>query len=248
MKVVFHEDFYRHYNSDPAAEPGRMEAVMEAVAGRVDLVTPQPADIEDIQAVHTESHIRHVKGIGLHEIASLAAGGAVLASEIGMNEPCFALVRPPGHHASSNTAWGFCFYNNMAIAMERLKRNGAIEKAHILDFDLHFGDGTVNILGKKGYVTIHNPEAHDRASYIREIDGRLSAADADVFAVSAGFDNHEQDWGGLLSTDDYRTIGSMVREAADKRGAGVFALLEGGYNHRVLGMNVWAFIQGLKGG
>jgi acetoin utilization deacetylase AcuC-like enzyme len=106
----------------------------------------------------------------------------------------------------------------------------------------------VNILGKKGYVTIHNPEAHDRASYIREIDGRLSAADADVFAVSAGFDNHEQDWGGLLSTDDYRTIGSMVREAADKRGAGVFALLEGGYNHRVLGMNVWAFIQGLKGG
>jgi acetoin utilization deacetylase AcuC-like enzyme len=91
--------------------------------------------------VHTESHIRHVKGIGLHEIASLAAGGAVLASEIGMNEPCFALVRPPGHHASSNTAWGFCFYNNMAIAMERLKRNGAIEKAHILDFDLHFGTG-----------------------------------------------------------------------------------------------------------
>jgi hypothetical protein len=41
MKVVFHEDFYRHYNSDPAAEPGRMEAVMEAVAGRVDLVTPR---------------------------------------------------------------------------------------------------------------------------------------------------------------------------------------------------------------
>ncbi|HOJ14653.1 MAG TPA: histone deacetylase family protein [Deltaproteobacteria bacterium] len=246
MKVVFHEDFYRHYTSDPAAEPGRLEAVMEAIAGRVELIEPEPAALEDIQAVHTEAHIQHIKRIGLHEIASLAAGGAIKAAVTGMEEPCFALIRPPGHHASANTAWGFCFYNNMAVAIERLRREGKIERAHILDFDLHFGDGTVNILGRKGYVTIHNPESHERASYLKEVEERLAVAEADVFAVSAGFDNHEQDWGGLLATDDYRVMGAMVREAALKRGAGLFAILEGGYNHRVLGSNVLALIEGME--
>jgi len=247
MKVVFHEEFYSHYTSDPAADPGRLEAVMEVIAGRVELVTPKPASASDIEAVHTPAHIQHVTRIGLHPIASLAAGAAIMAASIGMREPCFGLIRPPGHHASANSAWGFCFYNNMAVAVEHLRRNGVITRAHILDFDLHYGDGTVNILGKKGYATIHNPSSHDRASYLKEVQAELDRAEADVFCISAGFDNHEQDWGGLLTTEDYRAMGSMVREAASRRNAGLFALLEGGYNHRVLGMNVWALIQGMEG-
>src|SRR5437763_1816258 len=118
MKVIFHEDFYKVYTSDPAAEVGRIEAVMEVISGKVELITAQNAILDDIEAVHTPAHMERVKHMGLHDIASLAAGGAIQAAEIGMKEPCFALIRPPGHHASSDSAWGFCFYSNMAIAIE----------------------------------------------------------------------------------------------------------------------------------
>jgi acetoin utilization deacetylase AcuC-like enzyme len=248
MKVIFHEDFYKVYTSDPAAEEGRIEAVMEVISNKVDLIMAQNATLDDIEAVHTPTHIERVKNLGLHDIASLAAGGAIQAAEIGMKEPCFALIRPPGHHASSDSAWGFCFYSNMAIAIEHMKRSGAIESAYVLDFDLHYGDGTVNILGKKGYVKIFNPNSHERVSYLNEVVGELEHIKADIIGISAGFDNHEEDWGGVLSTDDYRQIGKLVRETAKRIGAGYFAILEGGYNHRVLGHNVLALIQGMEGG
>ncbi|MGD0210790.1 MAG: histone deacetylase family protein [Desulfomonilia bacterium] len=247
MKVVFHEDFYKVYTSDPAAEDGRIEAVMEVIGGKVDLVTALKAQIEDIEAIHTKAHIDRIKNMGLHEIASMAAGGAIQTAEIGLTEPCFGLIRPPGHHASSDSAWGFCFYSNMAIAMDHLKRKGAIKSAYVLDFDLHYGDGTVNILGKKGYVQIHNPKSSERKSYLKEVAGELENFKADIIGISAGFDNHEEDWGGVLNTDDYRQIGRLVRETANRTGAGFFAILEGGYNHRVLGHNAWALMQGMDG-
>ena len=203
--------------------------------------------MEDIEAVHTLSHINRVKNQGLHEIASLAAGGAIQAARIGMKEPCFGLIRPPGHHASSDSAWGFCFYSNMAIAIDHLKRTGAIQSAYVLDIDLHYGDGTVNILGNKGYVQIYNPGASDSSSYLKEVARKLEDVKTDIIGISAGFDNHEQDWGGVLSTDDYRQIGRLVRETAQRIGAGFFAILEGGYNHHVLGHNTWALIQGMEG-
>jgi acetoin utilization deacetylase AcuC-like enzyme len=246
MKVIFHEDFYKVYTSDPAAEDGRIEAVMEVISNKVDLVMAQKATLDDLEAVHTPAHIERVRNMGLHEMASLAAGGAIQAAEIGMKEPCFALIRPPGHHASSDSAWGFCFYSNMAIAIERMKRSGAIESAYVLDFDLHYGDGTVNILGKKGYVKIFNPNSAERVSYLKEVVGELEHVKADIIGISAGFDNHEEDWGGVLSTDDYLQIGRLVRETAKRIGAGYFAILEGGYNHRVLGHNVLALIQGME--
>jgi acetoin utilization deacetylase AcuC-like enzyme len=68
-----------------------------------------------------------------------------------------------------------------------------------------------------------------------------------MIGLSAGFDNHVEDWGGLLNTEDYRHIGRMARAAADRCGAGCFGILEGGYNHAVLGRNVMALIEGLAG-
>lgn len=245
MKVVFHEDFRRCYSRDPAAAPGRIEAVEEALKGRVTFVAPLPAAEDDIAAVHTPEHMENVRGEGVYDIAALAAGGAILAAEIGMDEPCFALVRPPGHHASGGSSWGFCYFNNMAVALERLRRAGKIKSAFILDFDLHFGDGTVNILSPKGYATILNPSAADRQAYLEMVRKALAEASCDVFAVSAGFDNHQEDWGGLLATDDYLQMGLFVREASRRCEAGCFAILEGGYNHRVLGRNALAFLEGM---
>ena len=245
MKVIFHEKFYGVYAGDPAAAPGRMEAIVDVIRPYVDMVEPQPATEDQIAAVHTHSHIERVKRQGVYEVASLAAGGAIKAAEIGLNEPCFGLIRPPGHHASSDSAWGFCYFNNMAIAVEHLKKTGRIDKAYVLDIDLHYGDGTVNILGNREYVTIHNVEATTRDAYLEDIRREMEVCDADIIGISAGFDNHEDDWGGTLKTEDYREIGSLVRKAAMRRNAGCFAILEGGYNHEVLGKNVLALIEGL---
>ena len=246
MKVVFHDDFYQIYTSDPAADAGRMEAVVEVIGPHVEFITAQNASDADIEAVHTPSQIDYVKRHGLHPIATLAAGGAIQAATIGLDEPCFGLIRPPGHHASANSSWGFCYYNNMAVAIAHLKREGRISSAYVLDIDLHYGDGTVNILGNKDYVQIHNLGTSDRNAYLKEVEAEMEQCTADIIGISAGFDNHRQDWGGVLATEDYHEIGKMVRQAALRNNRGCFAILEGGYNHRVLGHNVLALMEGMS--
>ncbi len=84
-----------------------------------------------------------------------------------------------------------------------------IEQALILDFDLHFGDGTNNIFeGSK--IKYFHPEAGNREEFIEQIARKFNEEkDYSILAVSAGFDRHIEDWGGLLTTDDYRTIGRV---------------------------------------
>lgn len=246
MKIIFHEDFYQVYTTDPAAAQGRMEAIVAAVDDVAEFVTARPADVETVAAIHTREHVARVQRSGPYALAVLAAGAAIQAADIALNEPAFALVRPPGHHASSDSAWGFCYFNNMAIAVDALKRKGAIQTAYVLDIDLHFGDGTVNILGQKDYVSVYNVQAHDRQAYLDEIAGEMTGCAADIIGISAGFDNHRDDWGGLLLTEDYTEIGYMVRKAARGCQGACFGVLEGGYNHSVLGANVRALLQGLS--
>ena len=246
MKVVFHEDFYKVYTSDPAASAGRMESIVEAIDSKVEFVRAQPATQKDIESAHTQTHMDFIRQSGLYEIARLAAGGAVQAASIGLAEPAFGLIRPPGHHASADSSWGFCFFNNMAVALQTLKNKGQIKTAYVLDIDLHYGDGTVNILESKNYVTVHNVEASDRQSFLGEIEKKLDGCQVDLIGISAGFDNHRDDWGGLLLTQDYFKIGKLVKAAASRSGGGCFGILEGGYNHQVLGQNVMAMIEGLS--
>lgn len=245
MKVIFHEDFYQVYSSDPASASGRMEAIVHLIGKKHKLIPGLPAAETDIDAVHTERHIQRVRLDGVYDIALLAAGAAIQAATIGMKEPAFALIRPPGHHASEDSAWGFCYFNNMAVALTHLLRKGLIRKASVLDFDLHYGDGTVNILGGQDHVHIFNPSASNRNIYLRTVEDFLREQQTDMIGISAGFDNHAEDWGGLLLTEDYREMGRMVKETAGRIGAGYFAILEGGYNHRVLGRNVLALLEGM---
>lgn len=245
MRVYFHTDFYGVYTADPAAAAGRMEVVVDTIAPHVDLYSFPPAAESDLLAVHPKDHIERIRHQGLYDVAALAAGGAIQAAETGMVEPSFGLIRPPGHHASANSCWGFCFFNNMAISLYRLRSTGRIETAFILDFDLHYGDGNVNILDHEPWVDILNPESRDRQSYLNDVKNALETTTADVIAVSAGFDNHVKDWGGLLTTADYRTMGVWARKAASRNNGGCYGILEGGYNHEVLGGNVLAFLRGL---
>jgi len=246
MKIIFDERFHAVYTSDPAAAAGRMEAIVQSLPTDAEIITPPPATEEQILLAHTKSHVRSVRNQGLYDIAALAAGGAIETARIGLSEPAFGIIRPPGHHASADSAWGFCFFNNIAVALLALRNEKRFETALVLDVDLHFGDGTVNILGNRDWVSVYNIARDSRREYMGEVERILSHAEADIIAVSAGFDNHRLDWGGLLATEDYHAIGRMVRQTATACGGGCFALLEGGYNHSVLGQNVTAMINGLS--
>ncbi len=80
-----------------------------------------------------------------YEIALLASGGALQLADSVMNGEAdngFALLRPPGHHAESDRAMGFCMFNNVAIAARYLQSQYNVEKVMILDWDVHHGNGT----------------------------------------------------------------------------------------------------------
>jgi len=78
------------------------------------------------------------------------------------------------------------------------------------------------------------------------VEDFLSGHPADIIGISAGFDHHLEDWGGLLHTEDYHVMGRMVNRSAGKTGGGCFAILEGGYNHDVIGENAAALIKGMR--
>jgi acetoin utilization deacetylase AcuC-like enzyme len=250
MKIIFHERFYEVYSSDPAAAAGRMESITKVVEGQYEFIPPDPATDEDLKRVHTEVHIQRTKSSRqIYEIGLLAAGGAILAAEMAwQGEPSFGLIRPPGHHASPDSCWGFCYFNNMAVGIQSLIAKGKVEKAFILDFDLHFGDGTDCFFkANQNVVYFHPPGAHGR-DCVRAIQNRLEHAERfDILGVSAGFDRHVDDWGGLLETADYGKIGALIKSCSRRICQGRrFALLEGGYNHTVLGQNVESFLSGLS--
>ncbi len=126
---------------------------------------PNPATEQDLLRVHTKRHIDNMVAISSQggrlfgpeaygcsiseEIARLSAGGALQAVDIAMNddEPnqAYALIRPPGHHASSDQAMGFCLYNNVAIAARYAQETYGLERVAIVDWDVHHGNGTQEI-------------------------------------------------------------------------------------------------------
>jgi len=249
MKVIFHERFYEVYTADPAAAAGRMEAIVAALGKDFEFKTPLAASDKDLGLIHTPRHIESVKrDKEVYEVAVLSAGGAIQASDLAWEgEPAFGLIRPPGHHASPDSCWGFCYFNNISVAVQRLMKQGKVNKALILDFDLHFGDGTENSFFGNSSVDYFHPEGSSGQEFVRTIQRHLDRGSKfDILAVSAGFDRHVEDWGGLLETQDYREIGSLVKIYSQKICQGRrFGVLEGGYNHEVLGHNVRAFIEGM---
>ena len=252
--VVFHPDYLKVYAEEPAANPGRIESILKELQGLPDyiFVQPEPATEADIMSVHTPDYIEDVRLIGaeLYNTALLSAGGAILASQAAMaGQVPMAINRPPGHHASASSRWGFCYFNNIAIAVKKLLDENRIGRALIVDFDLHFGDGTSNIFQYDSRVTYYHTEiGGDRTEQITALGRFLNEAQGyDILAVSAGFDAGKLDWGGIFEIQDYTTMGTLLKKAAERNCDGKrFAVLEGGYNNTVLGKNVKAFLEGFR--
>lgn len=251
MKIIFSEEFFTSYAIEPAADPGRLDHAYKLLKGKYSFAEPEPCDEKDILLVHVPQLIYFTQTDAvLYRTAKLAAGAAIFASRCAMEgETAFALCRPPGHHASEDYQWGYCYFNNVAIAVQKLLEEKKIEKALIIDFDLHFGDGTDKIFKNSPQVQYFHIPGRTPEAVLENLQNFLSDKSCDLVAVSAGFDRHEHDWGGMLPTSAYRDLGKMLMEFARSKCQGrLFAVLEGGYNRIALGESIYAFLEGLTEG
>ncbi|MFX0107127.1 MAG: histone deacetylase [Candidatus Hodarchaeota archaeon] len=93
--------------------------------------------------------------------ALYSLGGALFAAELVAEEDCrhaFALVRPPGHHATTSSSMGLCFFNNVAVAARKILSENGVKKVSILDIDDHFGNGTAEIFYEDSsvqFISLH---------------------------------------------------------------------------------------------
>ncbi len=251
MKVVFHERFLESYTRDPASSPGRLDQAYHELNSRYSFVQARPCSENDILLVHNPRHFEHVKrDAEVFEAAMLAAGATIEAAFIaGKGEPAFALCRPPGHHASPDSCWGFCYFNNVAVAVKKYRKSYPDARVLIVDFDLHYGDGTANAFrGDSAVLFYELPDRNNRQS-IAYLEDYLKNCRVDLLAVSAGFDRHVNDWGGMLTTDDYKQIGKILGEYTGQHcNYRLFAALEGGYNSRALAESIVSFLEGVQEG
>ncbi|ACM33740.1 MULTISPECIES: histone deacetylase family protein [Diaphorobacter] len=173
--------------------------------------------------------------------AALAATDAVMAGEI---ENAFCSVRPPGHHATRTKAMGFCFFNNVAIAAKYALQRYNLKRVAVVDFDVHHGNGTEDILAgdpralmvsifqhpfypycgdqepASNMLNVPVP-AYTKGMEVRDIVDmvwmpRLESFKPEMIFVSAGFDAHREDDMGQLSLNeqDYAWITMRVKDVA----------------------------------
>jgi len=172
MTVVYHKRYLDHLQDQGHPErPERLTALMgrleeEGLDDRI--VEPEPATPDDLMLVHTRGLLDHIRFFGeghldintycrpeTYDIALLSAGGAIEAIRRGYSRkaPAFCFSRPPGHHAGGDFFGGFCYFNNMAVAIEKLKKERTdVEKVAIVDIDVHHGNGTSDVFYKRSDV------------------------------------------------------------------------------------------------
>jgi acetoin utilization deacetylase AcuC-like enzyme len=252
LKIVYHEDYLTAYFTAAVESPLRAKVIYNKLRPHYETLSPSPASMVDILRVHTQEHLDRVRqeGKDIFETALMAAGGALTAARTALaGESAFAIVRPPGHHARRSSFAGFCFFNNMAVALAALLESGAIQSAAVVDFDMHWGDGTADIFSATSAVTIVDVCARGRDVYLKTmLDEMDRLPHVDLIGACAGFDLYARDWGLLLETADYHGIGTAIRRLALEKARGrVFAVLEGGYFLNDLGVNALAFCRGLEG-
>lgn len=250
--LITHPAFLKHDTGEYHPErPDRMRAIDKALSAPIfDELFHREAPLRDddktyIAMTHGPAHlanvtaaVEHIGGSGRHidsdtvasagtwEAARRAVGAGLDAVDLVMEGKvtnAFCQVRPPGHHAESNRAMGFCFFNNIAIAAHYARAKHGAERIAVVDFDVHHGNGTQEIFWSDKdlfYGSTHQMPLFPGTGSLNETgvgnifnaplrsgDGREAFEEAfrsrildplhdfspDVLLISAGFDAHQRD-------------------------------------------------------
>ena len=253
--------------------------LVSGVGDALDRREAPPASLSDVELAHTRMYIASLRGLSAQlaeEInaggpahtqidpdtsmnvhtwdaalrgagAALAATDAVIAGEL---ENAFCAVRPPGHHACRDKAMGFCFLNNVAIAARYALERHGLKRVAVVDFDVHHGNGTEDILAgdervlmvgifqhplypfsgtehpASNMVNVPVP-AYTKGMDVRELIEtlwipRLEEFKPEMIFISAGFDAHREDDLGQLGLveQDFAWITSRVKDVARRHAKG----------------------------
>ena len=234
MKILFNSKFLQH-NSDSYAE-GRYR--IEGFTSSIDELDSNGE--EYITLVHSASYLRMVSDACMnhqvlaevylspesYQAACLAVGLTVMAAE--GND--FAVVRPPGHHAKAERADGFCLFNNIAIAAQKLVNEG--KKIFILDIDGHHGDGTQEIFyhsEKVLFCSIHQQYAYPGTGMQNETGAGDGLGYTMNFPLPAGSGDSEM----------LEAVDAAIKRAEEFEPdvVGVSAGFDGYMDDRLLGLN-----------
>lgn len=175
---------HRTHESHPE-QPGRVTAILERLKAdglfeESKIIAPRAATDEEILRCHSAEYLRIVHedvAEGLHrlstgdtplsprslEIALMAAGGLLTAVDevmAGRVRNAFAVVRPPGHHATPKKGMGFCLFNNVAVAARHAQSMHGAARVLIVDWDVHHGNGTQDIFYEDGTVLFFDTHQH----------------------------------------------------------------------------------------
>ncbi|PIU56332.1 MAG: histone deacetylase, partial [Chloroflexi bacterium CG07_land_8_20_14_0_80_45_17] len=166
--LVYDPIYLEHDTGSHPENSQRLVAIMShlektGTKEKLTCLPPHPASIEELEMVHAPEYISQIKSRAAdgggwldadtvmcpksYEVALYAVGGGLTGVEAVMKgevDSVVALVRPPGHHALSNRAMGFCIFNNVAIAAKYALANFNLSRVLIVDFDVHHGNGTQN--------------------------------------------------------------------------------------------------------
>ncbi|AZT83447.1 histone deacetylase family protein [Marinobacter sp. NP-4(2019)] len=266
----YHDDCLKHNMGPEHPEsPERLSAIISYLADSgvgdvLDWVRPDEVTRDQLLTVHPEKYLHQLdlmqptRGRVFTDpdtammpdtlrAARLAAGANVQAVDMVMSSQvtnAFVCARPPGHHAERSKSMGFCFYNNIALAAMRALNFHQLERVAIIDFDVHQGNGTADIIGGDERILMCSSFQHPfyPHSHVHRqpenivnipIESNCSALDyrkaveagwlkklqdfrPQVILVSAGFDGHRLDPMAELNleVEDYRWLTEMITSVA----------------------------------
>lgn len=273
---ITHADCLRHDMGEHHPEcPARLGAIEDQLIATGLLHYLQQHDaplatIEQLARVHDRQYIEAIHAIspqqGLRQLdpdtamnpytwqaALRAAGAAVLATDLVMEkrvENAFCAVRPPGHHAESARAMGFCFFNNVAVGVAHALAHHGLQRVAIADFDVHHGNGTEQMFhddarvmlcstfqhpyypysgadsGNEHIINVPLPAGTDGAAFRAAVSERwlptLEAFRPEMIFFSAGFDGHRDDDMAQfkLTEADYAWVTQQIKEIAARHAHG----------------------------
>ena len=184
--IVYHPDFFIHTKDAHPEKKERLQAILsllkeENLFAKLQQLAPVPAEVDEVARVHTLQHIENIRTLceqhkgyldadtyltpKSYDVALLSAGAALTAMRSVMRgklDVCFALGRPPGHHAEPHKGMGFCLFNNAAIAARAAQEEFGLSRIMLIDWDVHHGNGTQKAFYQDAsllFVSVHQSPA-----------------------------------------------------------------------------------------